>query len=89
MKDTPKDIYSSFNENIRPRLGEHENLRLPSDTIPGKCIFVYKYLTDDFLSLVKRQVLMAERRQVLKACLQGLAELHDRDMVHLGMMHNV
>lgn len=83
-------MYSSFNEDIRPRLREHENLRLPSDTIPGKCIFVYKYLTDDFLSLVKQQMPMADRKHVLKACLQGIAELHDRDIVHLGnMKHNV
>lgn len=84
LKDIPKEIYSSFNEDIRPRLREHENLRLPSDTIPGKCILVYKYLTDDFLSLGKKQMLMPERKKVLKACLQGIAELHDRDVVHLG-----
>jgi serine/threonine protein kinase len=33
-------------------------------------------LTDDFLSLVKKQI--------LKAGLQGIVELHDRDIVHLG-----
>lgn len=85
LKDIPKEIFSSFNEDIRPRLREHENLRLPSDTIPGKQILVYKYLTEDFLSLVKQQMLIAERKKVLKACLQGIAGLHDRDIVHLGM----
>lgn len=78
-------MYSSFNECIRPRLREHENLRLPADTIPGRQIFVYKYLTEDFLSLAKRQMSMAERKKVLKACLSGIAELHDQDIVHLGM----
>ncbi|KAH8787984.1 kinase domain-containing protein [Diaporthe sp. PMI_573] len=85
LKDIPKEIYSSFNEGIRPRLREHENLRLPSDTIPSKCIFVYKYLTDDFLSLAKQQLPTADRKQVLKACLQGIAELHDQDIVHLDI----
>lgn len=86
LKDIPKEIYSSFNEHIRPRLRAHENLRLPSDIIPGKSIFVYKYLTDDFLSLVKQRLPKADRKKILKACLQGIAELHERDVVHLGKM---
>ncbi|KAI8956567.1 kinase domain-containing protein [Daldinia sp. FL1419] len=67
-----------FKELIQKRpLRKYENLHLPLDTIPSKCIFIYKYLTDDFLNL-----------QVLKAYLQRIAELHDRNIVHLDIKPN-
>ncbi|KAI4125377.1 MAG: hypothetical protein LQ347_005397 [Umbilicaria vellea] len=85
FKDIPKDIFSGFNEKIWPRLPDSPYIRLPSDTIPDQRIFVYKYLTDDFLSLVKKQIPMHARKQILKASLHGIAELHDRDVVHLDI----
>ena len=46
---------------------------------------MYKYMDDDFLSLVRRkQIPMQARKQVLKSSLQGIAELHSHDVVHLG-----
>lgn len=89
MKDIPKDIFSGFNEKIWPQLRESPYIRLPWDTIPGQRIFVYKYLTDDFLDLVKKQIPMQSRKQILKATLEGIAELHDRDVVHLGDLSNL
>ena len=84
LKDIPKDIFSNFNETIWPRLRNSIFARLPVDTIPQQRILVYRYLTDDFLRLVKKQISMQARRQILKASLQGIAELHDQDVVHLG-----
>lgn len=84
LKDIPKNMFSNFNELIRPRLREHPNIRLPSDTIRDQRIFAYRYLTADFLALVKSQISLPTRKQVLRASLQGIAELHDRDIVHLG-----
>jgi tRNA A-37 threonylcarbamoyl transferase component Bud32 len=54
------------------------------DTIPDQRIFVYEYLNDDFLSLVRNQIPMRARKEILKATLQGIADMHDRDIVHLG-----
>jgi hypothetical protein len=88
LKDIPKDIFSGFNEKIWPQLRESPYIRSPWDTIPGQRIFVYKYLTDDFLSLVKKQIPMRARKQILKASLQGIAELHDQDVIHLGNLSN-
>lgn len=34
--------------------------------------------------MVKDQIPVRARKEVLKAALQGIAELHDRDIVHLG-----
>jgi tRNA A-37 threonylcarbamoyl transferase component Bud32 len=54
------------------------------DTIPNQRIFVYEYLNDDFLSLVRNQIPVRARKEILKATLQGIADMHDRDIVHLG-----
>lgn len=84
LKDIPKAIFSSFNEDVRPRLSKSPFLRLPHDTIPDHRVFVYKYMDDDFLSLVRKQIPMQTRKQILKASLKGIAELHSHDIVHLG-----
>ncbi|KAI0545242.1 kinase domain-containing protein [Xylaria curta] len=85
LKDIPTSIFSNFNEHIRPKLCDHPHIRLPSDTIKDQHIFVYKYLTDDFLSLVRKKTSLRARKQILKASLRGIAELHDRDIVHLDI----
>ncbi|PYH34418.1 putative calcium/calmodulin dependent protein kinase [Aspergillus neoniger CBS 115656] len=83
LKDIPRDIYDNFTVDIRPRLWKNSHIRLPCDSIPGQRIFVYKYMTDDFLSLVKRGISTQSRKQILKASLLGIAELHEQHVVHL------
>ncbi|KAF1362380.1 kinase-like protein [Lizonia empirigonia] len=78
-------IFSAFNENIRPRLPQTPRIRLPLDTIPDQRIFVYEYLDDDFLSLVRNQIPVRARKEILNATLQGIADMHDRDVVHLNV----
>ncbi|KAM5502996.1 hypothetical protein McanMca71_004263 [Microsporum canis] len=85
LKDIPKAIFSSFNEDIRPRLRESPYLRLPYDTIPDQRTFVYKYMNDDLLGLIRKQIPMQARKQILKASLRGIAELHSHDIVHLDI----
>jgi hypothetical protein len=41
-------------------------------------------MDDDFLSLVRKQIPMQARKQILKASLRGISELHSRGIVHLG-----
>ena len=57
---------SNFNEIIRLQLHESPFKRLPCDDIPDQPILVYKYLKDDFLSLVKRGISMRTRKQILR-----------------------
>lgn len=66
LKDVPKEIFSNFNEIIRLQLHESPFKRLPCDDIPDQPILVYKYLKDDFLSLVKRGISMRTRKQILR-----------------------
>jgi serine/threonine protein kinase len=84
LKDIPKDIYTNFIERIKPQLPESPYIRLPCDTIPDHRILVYKYLTDNFLRLVRNGIPMQARKKILKHCLLGIAELHGRHIVHLG-----
>lgn len=89
MKDVPENIYSQFREDIWPHLRETSHIRLPLDTIPGQRVLVYEYLDDDFLALVRRKLPLQARKQILKSALQGISELHDRDIVHLGSVRRL
>ena len=91
LKDIPRDIFSGFNEEIWPKLRNGtttttcSSIRLPVDRIPDERVFVYSYLTDDFLGIVRRKrVSVGARKRILKAALRGIVELHDRDIAHLG-----
>ncbi|OBT99768.1 hypothetical protein VE01_02000 [Pseudogymnoascus verrucosus] len=85
LKDIPEDIISNFNEKIRPQLRDSPYIRLPLDTIPDQRVLIYKYLTDDFLSLVRKKISMRAREKILRDSLQGIAELHDHEIVHLDI----
>ncbi|KAH9864673.1 hypothetical protein J1614_010608 [Plenodomus biglobosus] len=85
LKDIPVNIFSAFNEDIRPRLPKSPRIRVPLDDIPDQRIFVYQYLKEDFLDLVRKPIPMYARKQILKAALQGIAEMHDQDIVHLDI----
>jgi hypothetical protein len=89
LKDIPPSIHAAFRENIQPRLPHTPRIRIPLDTIPDRDILVYRYLTEDFLSLAKKQIPIQARKQILKTSLQGIAELHDRDIVHLGKLRAI
>ena len=84
LKDIPELIFNHFNEEIRPNLRDCPFIRLPVDTISGERIFVFRYLKEDLLSVVKRDISMQSAKRILKDSLRGLVELHDQDVVHLG-----
>lgn len=84
LKDIPIAIHSNFNDLIRPHLVKSCYIRLPCDSIPSQHIFVYEHLTESLLSFSRRSVPVKTRMQILRAALMGIAELHNRDIVHLG-----
>lgn len=48
-------------------------------------MYIYKYFTDDFLSLAAKADLPLETtKRILKGALQGIAALHDQSIVHNG-----
>ncbi|KAI1869466.1 hypothetical protein JX265_006556 [Neoarthrinium moseri] len=86
LKDVPNEVFAGFKENILPRFrGKSVHSRLPLDTISDQRVLVYRYLTDDFSNLVNKGISMRARKQILKASLLGIAELHDYDIVHLDI----
>ncbi|CEL10715.1 hypothetical protein ASPCAL13829 [Aspergillus calidoustus] len=85
LKDIPKDIFDNFNQKIRPRLPKSPYIRMPWDTVPGQRILVYNHLSNNFLSLVKENISLQARKQILKATLSDIAGLHDQHIVHLDI----
>lgn len=87
LKDIPKNILANFQQRILPCLREDASplLRLPVDSFPDRNTLAYQFLTEDFLQLVRQNISMRNRWRILKACAQAIADLHDRDVVHLGM----
>ena len=59
-------------------------LRLPVDKISDRRTLVYEFMTKDFLQLVRQRLSLQDRRRVLKASIEAIADLHSRDIVHLG-----
>jgi hypothetical protein len=47
-------------------------------------MFVYKYLNGHLLSLAQKNLALQATKRILKYALQGLAALHDQDIVHTG-----
>jgi len=80
----PELVFDHFNEEIRPNLRDSPFIRLPVDTIPEERIFVFSWLKEDLLSLVRREISMQTKKHILKDSLRGLVELHSQDIVHLG-----
>jgi serine/threonine protein kinase len=54
------------------------------DTALDQSIFVHKYLNENLLFLVQKNLPLALTRRILKDVLLGLAALHDKDIVHNG-----
>ncbi|KAH8710021.1 kinase domain-containing protein [Phaeosphaeriaceae sp. PMI808] len=85
VKDIPENIFTAFESGTRAQIKAGPHLRLPIDSIPGQRIFVYRFFTEDLLTLVKNQIPLEGREEILKASLQGLADLHGQDVVHLDV----
>ncbi|KAF2009542.1 kinase-like protein [Aaosphaeria arxii CBS 175.79] len=76
---------SNWNSNIKPRLHDTPQLRLPVDHIPEKNVLVFKYMTNDLLSLVHKAIPVKATKQILKATLKGIVQLHEADVLHLDV----
>jgi hypothetical protein len=82
-----KTIFKSefeYQRSLQEPLSVCPNLRVLIDTIPQHLLFVYEYLADDLLRLGLRDLPAVARKRILRDALTGLAELHDRGIVHTG-----
>ncbi|KAK2768557.1 hypothetical protein FQN54_000413 [Arachnomyces sp. PD_36] len=86
LKDVPDFQYL---HDIYCKVDPCPHLRLPQDTIPDRSMYVYKFFTDDFLSLVaKRDLPASMTKRILKDALRGIAALHDQNIVHNDIKAN-
>lgn len=64
-----------------------DHVRLSQDTVPEQSMFVFEYFTDHLLHLAQKDLPIETRKKILKDALQGIAELHDHDIVHTGAFY--
>ncbi|KAE8150251.1 kinase-like protein [Aspergillus avenaceus] len=69
-------------QEVNNRLRNASHVRLAVDTIPDKSMFVFEHFTDHLLTLAQKDLPLVAIKGILKNALTGLAELHDRDIVH-------
>lgn len=73
-----------YQKSIQTPLRTCPNLRVLVDSIREHEIFVYEFLTGDLLHFSQQPLSKATRREILRNALTGLAELHDRGIIHIG-----
>ena len=73
-----------YQENLQKSLASCPNLRTVIDIIPDFELFVYRFLAVDLLQICQTPLSMETRRSILRSALTGLAELHDRGIIHTG-----
>lgn len=85
-----KNVLADFGyyHDMHRALGTSRYLRLFQDMIPSRSMFVYKYLNDHLLPLAQKDLPLLLMKRILKDALRGLAELHQRNIVHTGQAYD-
>jgi len=83
LKNVSKTSFINY-QDIYQSLHDCPNLRVSCDTIPDQSTFVYKYFSDHLLSLAQENPPLPVVKRILKDALRGLANLHEKDVVHTG-----
>lgn len=65
------------------------HLRLYKDVVPEMSLFVFEHFTGHLLELAQKGLPILTTKRILKEALLGLAEMHDQDIVHTGMFHQL
>ena len=70
---------------LQKRLSSCSNVRAVVDTIQELELFIYPYLPGDLLRLSEKKSLSKDmRRNILRMALNGLADMHDKSIIHNG-----
>jgi hypothetical protein len=70
--------------NLQKMVSDCRNVRGVVDTIRDLEMFIYPFLSGDLLRLSQRELPQDTRKSILQSALHGLADLHDRDILHNG-----
>ncbi|OBT53182.1 hypothetical protein VE04_06181 [Pseudogymnoascus sp. 24MN13] len=81
-----KNIFSTefeYQLDLQAPLRGCPNLRVVIDTVPEHLLFVYHYCTTHLLKLAEKDSLSdASRKRILRDTLAGIANLHERNILH-------
>lgn len=83
IKDV-KEVDFDYAWDLQRLLINCPNLRAAIDTIPERHMFVFHYFASSLLHIHRTSLSPNARKDVLKSALEGLADLHDRRIIHTG-----
>lgn len=69
---------------LQKQLSSCPNVRAVVDTIQGLEMFIYPFLAGDLLRLSQKLPTKRDRVNVLRCALRGLADMHEKDILHNG-----
>lgn len=70
---------------LQKQLSFSSNIRAVVDTVQELELFIYPFLRGDLLHLSHKKYLSKDmRRNILRMALNGLADMHDKSIIHNG-----
>lgn len=73
-----------YQQDLQSKVASCPNLRTMIDTVPEFELFIYPFLAVDLLQASQQPLPKDTRKTILQNALTGLAELHDKGIVHTG-----
>ncbi|RFU29242.1 hypothetical protein B7463_g7109, partial [Scytalidium lignicola] len=77
-----------YQQDLQNSLTSSPNIRTVIDTVPDFELFVYRFLAGDLLRISRKPLSQETRRSILRSALTGLAELHERGIIHTDIKPN-
>lgn len=83
VKNVIPDVFE-YQQDLQKGLALCANLRTMVDTVPKFELFVYHFMTGNLLQVSAMSLSKSTRKSILRCALRGLADLHDRSIIHTG-----
>ena len=81
----PADSFRYY-QDMYNDLRDSRYVRSLEDTVPEQSMFVHSYYATHLLQFAQEEIAPDVMKRILFATLQGIAELHDKDIVHTGIL---
>jgi serine/threonine protein kinase len=83
----PKNDFKYFQDMFWD-LRKSPYVRVAHDAIPDQSMFAYKYFKDHLLSFAQKDIPLPLIKRILRDSLRGIAELHEKGIVHTDIKPN-
>lgn len=74
--------------NLQRFLSSCPNVRTVVDAVQELELFIFPFLAGDLLRLSQKNLSEGMRRNVLRSALRGLADMHDKNILHNGNLEH-